>query len=582
MRELERGLRDARRARTRTCARRCSELPGDARRRRRTALGKVDALADVLGPTLEALRPGARARSARRCAQTRPFLRETTPIIRDEIRPFARAALPTVQRAAPGDARPGGATPDLTRIVHGRQRAAQHARLQPAGRAARRATCSGSRGSTTSAPAIFATQDAHGPIRRGLVVLSAARAAQLLDSVSRSQPAARHARRAAQRAAAARRSARPRPRPRGGRLMQKAAPSFGRIAAMVVFALSCFGLLLFLWLAFGGPVPLKPKGYRFHASFAEADAARPRGRRADLRRPGRQGQDDRARQGDRALDVDDRARVALRAAAVGRAAILRQKTLLGETYVELTPGTRRRRADARGRAAAPTAQVSDTVELDEILRTFDPQTRAAFQRLDADAGARRSRGHGRDLNDALGNLGAVRRGRGDARRHPQPPGGRACTRLIANTGVVFDALTERDGQLRVADRELQPRVRDDRGARRASCRQAFVALPTFERESRADARPADRVRATTPTRWSPSCGRRRASCRRRWRTSPTLAPDLEALFRELGPLIDASRERLPGRRADARGPAAAARPARPGAAPAQPGRSTSSGSTSAS
>ena len=52
--------------------------------------------------------------------------------------------------------------------------------------------------------------------------------------------------------------------------MNKAAPSFGRIAAMVVFALSCFGLLLFLWLAFGGPIPLKPQGYRFQTSFAEA------------------------------------------------------------------------------------------------------------------------------------------------------------------------------------------------------------------------------------------------------------------------------------------------------------------------
>ena len=52
--------------------------------------------------------------------------------------------------------------------------------------------------------------------------------------------------------------------------MVKEAPSLGRIAAMVLFALSCFGLLLFLWLAFGGPVPLKPKGYRFHTSFAEA------------------------------------------------------------------------------------------------------------------------------------------------------------------------------------------------------------------------------------------------------------------------------------------------------------------------
>ena len=52
--------------------------------------------------------------------------------------------------------------------------------------------------------------------------------------------------------------------------MVKSAPSLGRIAAMVIFALSCFGLLLFLWLAFGGPIPLKPKGYRFQVSFPEA------------------------------------------------------------------------------------------------------------------------------------------------------------------------------------------------------------------------------------------------------------------------------------------------------------------------
>ena len=44
--------------------------------------------------------------------------------------------------------------------------------------------------------------------------------------------------------------------------MNKAAPSPGRIAAMVLFTLSVFGLLLFLWLSFGGPVPLRPEGYR--------------------------------------------------------------------------------------------------------------------------------------------------------------------------------------------------------------------------------------------------------------------------------------------------------------------------------
>ena len=41
--------------------------------------------------------------------------------------------------------------------------------------------------------------------------------------------------------------------------MNKQVPSLGKILVMVGFALSCFGLLLFLWLAFGGPTPLKPE-----------------------------------------------------------------------------------------------------------------------------------------------------------------------------------------------------------------------------------------------------------------------------------------------------------------------------------
>src|SRR3712207_3229587 len=53
--------------------------------------------------------------------------------------------------------------------------------------------------------------------------------------------------------------------------MQKQAPTIGRLLTMVVFALSCFGLLLFLWLAFGGAVPLKPKGYRVEVAIPEAN-----------------------------------------------------------------------------------------------------------------------------------------------------------------------------------------------------------------------------------------------------------------------------------------------------------------------
>ena len=97
----------ARRARTRACGRRCSScratLAGDAD----TTLGKAErarrrARADAAG----ACGP-APARSGRRCADAAVPARDDADHP-DELRPFARAALPTVTRAAPGAARPRG------------------------------------------------------------------------------------------------------------------------------------------------------------------------------------------------------------------------------------------------------------------------------------------------------------------------------------------------------------------------------------------------------------------------------------------------------------------------------------------
>ncbi|HEY2592834.1 MAG TPA: MlaD family protein, partial [Chloroflexota bacterium] len=43
-----------------------------------------------------------------------------------------------------------------------------------------------------------------------------------------------------------------------------------RVAVMVAFAASCVALLLFLWLSFGGSVPLVPQGYRISVEFNDA------------------------------------------------------------------------------------------------------------------------------------------------------------------------------------------------------------------------------------------------------------------------------------------------------------------------
>ena len=52
--------------------------------------------------------------------------------------------------------------------------------------------------------------------------------------------------------------------------METRPPTITRILVAIGFALSCFALALFLWITFGGPLPLKPEGYRFTVPFDEA------------------------------------------------------------------------------------------------------------------------------------------------------------------------------------------------------------------------------------------------------------------------------------------------------------------------
>ena len=54
--------------------------------------------------------------------------------------------------------------------------------------------------------------------------------------------------------------------------METRPPTVGRILIAVGFVISCFALALFLWLAFGGAIPLKPQGYRVTIPFNEATA----------------------------------------------------------------------------------------------------------------------------------------------------------------------------------------------------------------------------------------------------------------------------------------------------------------------
>ena len=278
--------------------------------------------------------------------------------------------------------------------------------------------------------------------------------------------------------------------------MVKDAPSFGKIAAMVLFALSCFGLLLFLWLAFGGPVPLKPKGYRFHTSFAEAGQL---ALEADVRISGVPVGKVKTITPDKVTgraDVEIQLRSRYAPLPSDAQAILRQKTLLGETYVELTPGRNSAEPIPEG-GELPASQVSDTVELDEILRAFDPKTRAAFQDW-MQTQAQAISGRGRDLNDALGNLAPFAEDTADIVVDPQPAGGRGLAPDRQHGDRLRRAVRARRPAA-LADREHQHGVRDDRGARRRAAGRVPRAADVRE-GVRADVRAPGRVRRARPTR----------------------------------------------------------------------------------
>ncbi len=120
--------------------------------------------------------------------------------------------------------------------------------------------------------------------------------------------------------------------------MIKTAPTLGRIAIMAIFAFGSFAGGLYLWLAFGGSSPLGTKGYRVHVLIPETTQLADQ---SDVRISGvsvgrvvklAAGPNDRS-------DITIQLRSRYAPLAKDTRAMLRTKTLLGETYVELTPGT---------------------------------------------------------------------------------------------------------------------------------------------------------------------------------------------------------------------------------------------------
>ncbi len=149
------------------------------------ALTGAEALGDAAGPALSALRPAARALGPS-LRQSRPFLRETTPVIRDEIRPFTRSSQPFVRELRPTMRDLAAATPDLTSSFRVLNALVNTLTFNPPGPNEEGFLFWGAWANHLTAT-LFATQDAHGPTRRGVVLISCT-SLSILDQVTQANP----------------------------------------------------------------------------------------------------------------------------------------------------------------------------------------------------------------------------------------------------------------------------------------------------------------------------------------------------------------------------------------------------------
>jgi virulence factor Mce-like protein len=322
--------------------------------------------------------------------------------------------------------------------------------------------------------------------------------------------------------------------------METGTPSIAKVATMVLFALSCIGLLLFLWLSFGGTIPLNPQGYRFEAAFPDASQL---ATQADVRIAGVSI----GKVIDKSLDPQgNRTLVTMQIenkfAPIHKdaQAILRQKTILGETYVQLTPGTPNSPMLGDGGELART-NVKPAVQLDQIFNALDPPTRHAFQQWQQQL-ALLVKGNDQNLNSVFGNLPHFAADATDLLQvldvqHT------AVVNLVRNGGTVFAALDRSQSALRNLITTGETTFATT-AANNNAIAATFHVFPTFLNETKAtmarlqsfaqDTDPLIKELVPVAQQLTPTL-----------KDVDTLAPSLRSFFTNLGPLITASKTGLP-------------------------------------
>jgi phospholipid/cholesterol/gamma-HCH transport system substrate-binding protein len=322
--------------------------------------------------------------------------------------------------------------------------------------------------------------------------------------------------------------------------MNKQRPSTFAIFTMVAFTASCIGLLIFLWISFGGSLPFASQGYRFSVEF---DQAVELAANAQVQISGvpvgavvSVGLDHRTGLSRAVLQIDRE--YAPRPADTR--AILRAKTLLGETYVELSPGNPRGKILPDG-GSLPRAQVAPTVQLDQIFSTFDPTTRKAFETWMQQGGIALTN-RGEQFNAAFAELYPFATNV-DSVLTVLRRDSAATSTLLRDGGEVFAALSQSPSTLQSFVRNSNA-VFAATASRDTALADTIKAFPAFLNETRSTLNRLTTFANTT----KPLIDELRPSAIRLTpvlQGTVTLAPELRRLLTDIAPLTRASKAGFP-------------------------------------
>jgi phospholipid/cholesterol/gamma-HCH transport system substrate-binding protein len=305
------------------------------------------------------------------------------------------------------------------------------------------------------------------------------------------------------------------------------------------FAISCFLLTLLVWRSFGGGVPFEAQGYRFHVLFGAEASQVSRG--ADVRISGVPvgrvtGTETSRRNIDVEIELDQR----YAPIPADTRAIVRYKTLLGESFIALTPGNEDG-PELADEGTLDRSQVEPTVQIDEVLSVFDRHTRDDFRHFLVDL-SRALEGRGESFSNATGNaaptfedlsrvVGVLDRERPAVRR------------IIRDGGLALAAIGSRQAELQelvtAGDAVLSATA-----ARNRALTASVRAFPPFLTELRETLPAVEQTAAEA----EPILSRLRPAApllRPALEGVERLSPQLGGLLRDIDPLIPLANRGLP-------------------------------------